>query len=67
LESVYRNITKRNAGAGDGPFFRFVTEFLTAVGRERSDETVIEAIKAARKREEKHPATSRWGRDDFAV
>ena len=65
LESVYRNITKRNAGAGYGPFFRFVTEFLTAVGRECSDETVIEAIKAARKREEKHRATSQWGRDLF--
>ena len=65
LESVYRNITKRDAGAGYGPFFRFVTEFLTAVGRECSDETVIEAIKAARKREEKHGATSRWGRSLF--
>ena len=65
LESVYRDITKRKAGAGYGPFFRFVTEFLTALGRECSDETVIEAIKAARKREEKHPATSQWGRDSF--
>lgn len=65
LESAYRNITKRNAGAGSGPFFRFVTEFLTALGRECSDETVIEAIKAARKREEKHRATSQWGRDLF--
>ena len=60
LESVYRNIAKRNAGAGSGPFFRFVTEFLTALGRECSDETVIEAIKAARKRED-----SRWGRNLF--
>ena len=65
LEHAYRNITKRNAGAGSGPFFRFVIEFLTALGRECSDETVIEAIKAARKREEKHRATSRWGRDLF--
>ena len=26
---------------------------------------MIEAIKAAKKREEKHPATSQWGRDLF--
>ena len=51
LERAYRDITKRKAGAGSGPFFRFVIEFLTALGRECSDETVIEAIKAARKRE----------------
>lgn len=65
LEHAYRNITKRNAGAGSGPFFRFLTEVLTALGHECSDETVIEAIKATRKREEKHRATSRWGRDLF--
>jgi hypothetical protein len=67
LEKAYRNITKKKAGAGSGPFFRFVIEFLTALGRECSDETVNEAIKAARKREEKHRATSRWGRDLFDV
>jgi hypothetical protein len=60
LERAYRDITKRNAGAGRGPFFRFVIEFLTALGRECSDETAIEAIKAARKRE-----ASQWGRDLF--
>ena len=32
-------------------FFDLYIEFLTALGRECSDETVIEAIKAARKRE----------------
>jgi hypothetical protein len=62
LEHAYRDITKRNAGAGSGPFFRFVMEFLTALGRECSDETVIEAIKAARKRE-----GSQWGRDYLTV
>ncbi len=51
LEKAYRNITKKKAGAGSGPFFRSVIEFLTALGRECSDETVNEAIKAARKRE----------------
>jgi hypothetical protein len=66
LERVYRDRTKSNAGAGSGPFARFVTEFLGALGRECADETVIEAIQTAKKREEKHPATSRWGRDSWA-
>lgn len=65
LQSTYRNITKRNAGAGPGPFARFVKEFLTALGRECTTQSVIEAIKDAKKREERHPATSRWGRSLF--
>ena len=52
LESAYRDITKRNAGAGPGPFARFVIEFLTALGRTYPEQTVIEAIKDAKKREE---------------
>jgi hypothetical protein len=55
LESVYRDITKGNSGAGPGPFARFVKEFLTALGRECPQQSVIEAIKDAKKREEKHP------------
>ena len=65
LERAYRDITKRNAGAGPGPFARFVQEFLTALGRIYPQQTVIEAIKDAKKREGKHPATSHWGRDLF--
>jgi len=64
LEREYRNITKSDAGAGSGPFARFIMEFLGALGRGCTDENVIQAIKAAKKREEKHRATSRWGRDD---
>ena len=62
LESVYRDITKGNAGAAMDHSLEFVMKFLTALGRECPDETVIEAIKDAKKREEKRPATSKWGR-----
>ncbi len=65
LESVYRNITEENAGAGAGPFARFVKEFLNALGYAYPQQTLIEAIKSAKKREEKHPAASKWGRDLF--
>jgi hypothetical protein len=65
LESVYRDITKRKAGAGPGPFAKFVKNFLTALGRECTEGSVIGAIKAAKKREEKHPMTSRWRRSLF--
>jgi hypothetical protein len=62
LERVYRENTGKQAGAGDGPFARFVSKFLEAVGRKYTMQRIIEAIKAAKKREEKNPATSRWGR-----
>jgi len=63
LAGVYRDITKRKPGAGSGPFAQFTRAFLSALGRECAHETVIEAIKIAKKREEKHPATGQWGRD----
>jgi hypothetical protein len=62
LESTYRNATDTSAGAGPGPFARFVGEFLTALGRTYPQQTVIEAIKAA-KRRGAHPWE--WGRDLF--
>jgi hypothetical protein len=65
LESTYREITKGKSGAGPGPFARFVEQFLIALGRECTAQSVIEAIKDAKKREERHPATSRWGRSLF--
>jgi hypothetical protein len=65
LESVYRGITGKPAGAGPGPFARFVGKFLEALGRHTTEQSVIAAIKDARKREEKHPATSKWGRTFF--
>jgi hypothetical protein len=65
LEGVYRDLTKRRAGAGPGPFARFVKQFLTALGRDCPDGSVVVAIKAAKKREEKSSATRQWGRDLF--
>jgi hypothetical protein len=62
LESTYREITKRKAGAGSGPFARFVMKFLNALGRSLEMGSVEDAIKDAKKREESNPATSEWGR-----
>ena len=59
LESAYRYITGKPGGAGPGPFARFVRKFLEALGRTITKESVIEAIKAAKKRKE-------WGRPLFA-
>jgi hypothetical protein len=59
LESAYRYITGKPGGAGPGPFARFVRKFLEALGRTITEESVIEAIKAAKKRKE-------WGRPLFA-
>jgi hypothetical protein len=66
LESTYRDITGKIGGAGPGPFAKFVKRFLEALGRESTEQTVIEAIKGAKRREEKNPATSRWGRSWLA-
>jgi hypothetical protein len=62
LESTYREITKREAGAGRGPFARFVMKFLNALGRSLAEGSAEKAIKAAKKREESNPALSEWGR-----
>jgi hypothetical protein len=58
LEAAYRHITGKPGGAGPGPFARFVRKFLEALGRTITKESVIEAIKAAKKRKE-------WGRPLF--
>jgi hypothetical protein len=60
LESSYRNITGKRGGAGPGPFTRFVTMFLEALGRDSVRHTVIEAVKEARRHD------SRWGQSFFA-
>lgn len=65
LEGVYREFTKGRAGAGPGPFARFVKQFLTALGRDYPNGSVVNAIKAAKRREEKFPTTRQWGRDLF--
>jgi len=63
LERVYRESTGKRAGAGAGPFAQFVKKFLEAVGRKGIDrQSIIKAIKTAKKREEKNLATSSWGR-----
>jgi hypothetical protein len=51
LGRVYRNSTGSKPGLGDGPFARFVLEFLTAVGRPNFEyDSVIDAIKDAHSR-----------------
>lgn len=65
LEGVYRDFTKSRAGAGPGSFARFVKQFLTALGRDYPNRSVVDAIKAAKRREEKFPTTRQWGRDLF--
>jgi hypothetical protein len=67
LEATYRHITGKPGRVGPGPFAQFVDKFLEAVGRRSKKETVIRAIKAAKKREQKDPATSRWGREDPVI
>ncbi len=66
LAGVYRDITKANSGAGDGPFARFVWEFLTALGRadDIEYESMIDAIKGARLWSLKHSARE-WGSSPF--
>jgi hypothetical protein len=61
LESAYRESTGKTGGAGSGPFVQFVMKFLEALRRNSVEESVIKAIKSAKKR-----AGSRWGRSMFA-
>jgi hypothetical protein len=58
LERVYRENTGKQAGAGTGPFARFVSKFSQAVGRKCTEERIVEALKAARsaKRRTRRPA-----------
>ena len=66
LAAVYRDKTGSKPGAGDGPFAKFVMEFLTALGRRNIEyETVIDAIKDARRWALKRPAATKWGASPF--
>lgn len=66
LAAVYRDATGSKPGAGDGPFAKFVVKFLTALGRGMIEyETVIEAIKDARRWTLKRPAATKWGPSPF--
>jgi hypothetical protein len=58
LESAYRYITGKRGGAGAGPFAQFVKKFLEAQKSTITLQSVIEAIKTAKKRKE-------WGRPLF--
>lgn len=49
LATVFLKWTKRNPGAGEGPFAEFVFAFSDATGRGRAQSTIVDDIKAARK------------------
>jgi hypothetical protein len=61
LEATYQGITGKRGGAGPGPFAQLVTKFLQALERPNAEQSVIDAIKAAKKREGKW-----WGQPFFA-
>jgi hypothetical protein len=49
LAKIYRNSTDSKPGAGDGPFARFVYEFITALGRRNVEyPSIVDAIKDTR-------------------
>ena len=59
LESRYRYITGKSGGAGPGPFARFVKKVLESRGSTTTEQSVIEAVKTAKKHKE-------WGRSFLA-
>jgi hypothetical protein len=61
LEYTYQGITGKRGGAGPGPFAQLVTKFLQALERPSPEQSVIDAIKTAKKREGKS-----WGQPIFA-
>lgn len=66
LAAVYRDATGSKPGAGNGPFARFIWEFLTALGRCNIEyESVIDAIKDARTWSLKHAVANKWGPSPF--
>lgn len=59
LAEVYRKSTGLKPGTGDGPFGRFVHEFLRAIGQgAKSRQYVIDVIKDARAQARKHANNS---------
>jgi hypothetical protein len=66
MAGQYQDTTGLKAGAGDGPFAKFVMEFLTALGRSKIQyESVIDAIKDARRWALMRPAATKWGPSPF--
>jgi hypothetical protein len=66
LAGVYQSSTGSKPGAGDGPFARFVYEFLIAIGRDDIEyESVVDAIKDTRARVRTRPAAAKSGPSPF--
>jgi hypothetical protein len=66
LAAVYRVATGSKPGAGDGPYAKFVMKFLIGLGRRNIEyESVIDAIKDARRWALKRPAATKWGQSPF--
>jgi hypothetical protein len=67
LAVVYRESTSSIPGAGEGPFADFVMKFLIATGRpdDIGYESLIEAIKDARRWALTHPVARKWGPSPF--
>jgi hypothetical protein len=67
LAVVYRESTSSIPGAGEGPFADFVMKFLIATGRpdDIEYESLIEAIKDARRWALTHPVARKWGPSPF--
>jgi hypothetical protein len=66
LAGVYQNSTGLKPGAGDGPFARFVYEFLIAIGRNNIEyESLVDAIKDTRARVRTRPAAAKSGPSPF--
>ena len=63
LAMLFRSSTGTRPGAGEGPFARFVSAFLNAVGRAIADSAVIDAIKDARAQSLQQP--SGWPSSPF--
>jgi hypothetical protein len=63
LAMLFRSSTGRKPGAGAGPFARFVSAFLDAIGRRIADGAVIAAIKSARTQSLQRP--SGWPTSPF--
>jgi hypothetical protein len=63
LAILFRSSTGTRPGAGEGPFARFASAFLDAVGRKIADSAVIDAIKNARAQSLQQP--SDWPASPF--
>jgi hypothetical protein len=67
LARLYRDSTSSMPRANDGPFAKFVNEFLAALGRADDIEygSLVEAIKGARQWALSDPVARKWGPSPF--